>query len=224
MRITRKELKHDALLESASKTTRFIENHMSKVAIAVVAVIVVIVGWNLLLRARRTAELEANALLTQATQTLNSGMFGQAADQLQAIATDYAGTRSAAAATCYLGAVRFREGSFDEALAFFDDYLARYERQGSLYNAALEGRAAVLEQQREFAAAAIAFEQLAQTNQRNPQAYSRHMLSAARCHRSQLDWPAAAAAAKHVLDRYPDTALASQARILMAEANARART
>ena len=119
-RISRKQLKHDALVESASKTTRFVEEHMSKVAIAVVAVIVVVLGWNMLMRARRQAETEAYARLTNATQTLNSGIMGQASDQLQAIVAEYPGTRSAGAATCYLGALRFREGSYEEALGLFE--------------------------------------------------------------------------------------------------------
>jgi outer membrane protein assembly factor BamD (BamD/ComL family) len=223
-RITRKELKHDALLESASKTTRFIEDHLSKVVIAVVAIIVVTFGWNMLMRARRATELEANVFLTSATQALNSGMTGQASDQLQAIISEYPGTRSAAAATCYLGALRFQEGSYEEALALFDDYLARYDRTGTLHNLALEGKAAVLEQQRQFIPAADAYTRLARASRDNPDAFSRHMLNAARCYRSEPDWTRAHNAAQEVLDRYPDSYLAPEARMTISEADARGRT
>ena len=223
-RITRKELKHDALLESASNTTKFIENHLSKVVIAVVAIIVVIFGWNMLMRARSATELEANAFLTSATQTLNSGMPAQGADQLQAIISEYPGTRSAGAATCYLGAFRFQEGSYDEALILFDDYLSRYDRSGTLYTVALEGKAAVLEQQRQFIEAADAYVQLARSSRDNPGAFSRHMLSAARCYRSEPDWARARGAAQEILDRHPDSYLAGDARMAVAEAQARAGT
>ena len=220
-RITRKELKHDALLESASKTTKFIENHLSKVVIAVVAIIVVIFGWNMLMRARHATELEASAFLTSATQTLNSGMPGQGADQLEAIIAEYPGTRSAG---CYLGVFRFQEAAYDEALTLFDDYLSRYDRSGTLYTVALEGKAAVLEQQRQFIAAADAYVRLARSSRDNAGTFSRHMLSAARCYRSEPDWSRARGAAQEILDRHPDSYLAGDARMAVAEAEARAGT
>lgn len=221
--MTRRQLKHDALLESASKTTRFIEEHASKVVIAVVAIVVVVFGWNMLMRARRATESEAYAFLTTATQSLNSNIPGQATDQLEAVRAEYPGTRSAGAATCYLAAVRFREGNYADALDLFDEYLTRYDRSGTLRTLALEGKAAVLEQQRDFLAAADIYRQLAQSSHRNAAAFSRYMLHAARCYRSHPDWERARDAAQDVLDRHPDSYLAPEARAAVAEAEARAR-
>ncbi len=220
-RITKKELKHDALLEGASKTTRFVEDHMNKVLIAAAVVVVVIVAWNFVNRSRRATEYEAGAALTTATQTLAAGLYEQAADQLQAVVDEYPGTRSAGSALCHLGAIRFQEGRYDDALSTFDDYLSRYGNSGILGTAAMEGRAAVLEQQREFLAAGDSYAELAERATDNPSAYARYMMAAVRAYRSEPDWERARNAAQRVIDKAPNSPLADQARMAAAEAEER---
>ena len=222
-RITKKDLKHDALLEGASKTTRFIEDHLNKVLIAAVVVIVVIVAWNFVGRSRRATELQANAALTNASQTLSAGLYAQAAEQLQMVITDYPGTRSAGAAVCYLGTIHFQEGRYEDALARFDEYLHRYGPEDIMGTTALEGRAAVLEQQREFAQAADAYQRLAQSAQDNPAAYAGYMLDAIRAHRSEANWEGVRDTATALIDKYPDAYMVDQARMALAEAQARLR-
>lgn len=220
-RITKKELKHDALLEGASKTTRFVEQHMNKTLFVLAALVIVIVVWNFASRSRKATELEAGAALTTATQVMSAGLISQAADQLQVVIDEYPGTRSAGSAMCHLGAIRFQEGRYDDALTSFEAYLDRYGTDGILGTAALEGRAAVLEQQREFIPAGEVYVELAHQAEDNPAAYSRYMMSAARVYKAQPDWERAADAAQQVIDKAPDTYLAGAARMALAEAQAR---
>lgn len=219
-RITKKDLKRDALLESASKTTKFIEEHRNAIMVALVVVLGVVAATNLALRARRATEHKANAALVTAVQSLNSGLIAQAEEQLQSVATDFAGTHSASAAVCYLGTVYFRQGKYDDALAQFETYLNHHRATPTLRRIALEGKAAVLEQQRDFAAAAQIYTQLAQDAKTTPSTYSRYLLDAARCYRSQRDWQSALRTAELILQTYPDSPLAPDARLAAAEARA----
>lgn len=220
-RLSKKQLKHDALLEGASNTTKFIEEHLNKLLIVVAVVVVVIVAWNFIGRSKRATENQASAALTTATQTLGAGLFTQAAEQLELVVAEYPGTRSAGAAICHLGTIHFHDGRHEEALARFDEYLNLYGRSGALGTTALEGRAAVLEQRRDFTEAAAAYEDLAERSADNPGAFTRYMMAAVRAYRSEPDWGAARAAAQQVIDKHPDSYLAAQARMSIAEAEAR---
>ncbi len=220
-RITKKELKHDALLESASKTSRFVEEHLNVLLVVLAVIVVAIVAWSFVNKSRKATELEAGAALTSATQSLASGLYDQAADQYQTVLDEYPGTRSAGSALCHIGQIRFQQGRFDDALAAFEEYLDRYGDSGILGTAALEGRAAVHEQQRDFIAAGDGYAALAERASDNPTAYARYMMAAVRAYRSEPDWEKAHDAAQRVLDNAPDSPLADQARMAAAEAEER---
>jgi outer membrane protein assembly factor BamD (BamD/ComL family) len=221
-RISRKELKHDPLLDSASKVTKLVEQHLPKFLLGVVAVVVVIVVAMMVTRARRETELDASAALTSATQALNSGLIEQAETEMREVIAAYPGTRSAGAATCYLGTIAYQQGRLDEALDHFEDYLSRFGGSGNLRQVALEGKASVLEQHREFAQAAEVYAELARGVRELPDAFSRFMLAAMRCYRSASDWENTKLAATQIIDADPESRFAPQARVALAEAEARA--
>jgi tetratricopeptide (TPR) repeat protein len=221
-RISRKELKHDALLDSASKITKIVEHQLPKVAMGIVGLVVVILVSVMVARTRRATELDAAAALTSATQALSSGLIEQASAQMGDVVASYPGTRSAGAATCYLGTIAYQEGRFDEALSYFEEYLTRHGGSETLRQVALEGKASVLEQHREFAAAADVYRELARQSSEVPAASSRFLLNAARCYRYASDWEQTRLAAQQVIDADPTSPLAAEARVALAEAEARA--
>ena len=217
-RITKKQLKHDALLETTASATKFIEENLNKVLIGVLAIVLVIVVVMMITRSQHATETVAAGELATATQTMNAGMYTQAADQLQAIIDRYAGTRSAAAATCYLGSIAFQQGQYDEALRHFDDYLARHSGNHNLDRTALEGKASVLEQRRDFTSAAALYEQLADDARKESGARARYFTAAVRNYRSAGDWSAVSRVAQTLIDENPGTPWESQARMDLAEA------
>jgi outer membrane protein assembly factor BamD (BamD/ComL family) len=220
-RITKKGLKHDALLETAAKGTKFVEQHLNKVVLGAAAVVVVIIVAAMIVRGQRGAELQASAALTTATHTMNAGLQEQAAAQLDALITTYPGTRSAGAATCYLGVIRFHEKSYDEALTLFDTFLTQYRRPETLRRAALEGKAAVFEQRREFLAASEIYQELAAgAGDTSPTAAARHLSNAIRCFRELRDWQAVKETSELLIERYPNVRRATLARVSLAEAEA----
>lgn len=220
-RISKRELKHDPLLDSASKVTRLVEHHLPKVLIGLVGVVVVILVSMMVVRTRRATELDASAALTSATQALNSGLIEQAATQMSEVVADYPGTRSAGAATCYLGTIAYEQGRLDEAFERFEEYLSRYGGSGNLRQVALEGKASVHEQHREFAEAAQVYRDLARDARELPAAFSRFMVSALRCYRSASDWENAKLAATEIIQADPQSNFASEARVALAEVEAR---
>ncbi|MBD3367719.1 MAG: tetratricopeptide repeat protein [Candidatus Eisenbacteria bacterium] len=219
-RISKKDLKHDALVESVSKSARFVEDHLNKVLIGAVAVLVVVFVVGMVIRSRRATELEANAALVTATQTLNSGLYGQASTLLNEVITQYPGTRSAQAATCYLGTVHYHQGDYQQALDRFEDYLARSRANGTLRTIALEGKAAVLEERNDFAAAAALYEQLARESAALPPVQARYLVEAMHTYRADGQWDRVADTARRIIDEFPETRAVGEARMILAEANA----
>jgi TolA-binding protein len=220
-RITKKSLKHDALVEGAAKGTRFVEDHLNKILIGAAVVVVVVVVAVMIMRGGRAAELEASAALANAAQSLNTGLAAQATQQYQAVIDEYPGTSSAGSAVYYLGTILFQEGKYDDALQRFESYLTEYSQTPNLHRAALEGKAAVLEQRRSFTDAAATYVTLADDAKDAPSAFARYLLAAVRCYRAAADWQNVRQAADRIIKAYPDIPQASEARMDIAEADAR---
>jgi outer membrane protein assembly factor BamD (BamD/ComL family) len=217
-RITKKGLKHDALLETTAKGTKFIEDHLNKVLIGLAVVVVVIVVIAMVVRGQRATELAASADLMTAAQSANQGLLAQAAQEYQAVIDLYPGTRSAGAATCYLGTLQFQQQQYDPALENFQAYLDRYGSSGTLGKVALEGKASVLEQRRDFAGAAEIYKDLAAQARDLESTEARYLADAMRCYRSANDWEAVRETASDIVDNHPDTQWAADARTNLAEA------
>ncbi len=217
-RITKKGLKHDALLETTAKGTKFIEDHLNKVIIAVAAVIVIGVVVIMVLRGQEATELAASADLMTASQTATSGLLAQASQEYQAVIDTYPGTRSAGAATCYLGTILYQQQQYDSALENFQNYLDSYGTKGTLGKVALEGKASVLEQRRDFTPAAEIYKQLALQSPDLESTVARYLADAMRCYRSANDWQAVSETASEIVDEHPDTPWAADARTSLAEA------
>jgi len=217
-RITKKGLKHDALLETTAKGTKFIEDHLNKVLIAVAAVVVVGVIVLMVVRGQNATELAASADLMTASQSASSGLLAQSSQEYQAVIDLYPGTRSAGAATCYLGTIFFQQQQYDPALENFQAYLDSYGKKGTLGKVALEGKASVLEQRRDFPAAAEIYKELAAQSRDLESTAARYLADAMRCYRSANDWQAVKDTATEIVDGHPDTPWAGDARTNLAEA------
>jgi outer membrane protein assembly factor BamD (BamD/ComL family) len=202
-RITKKGLKHDVLLETTAKGTKFIEDHLNKVLIGAATLAVIAAVVVMVVRGQSATELAASADLMTASQSASSGLLAQASQEYQAVIDAYPGTRSAGAATCYLGTILFQQQQYDPALENFQTYLDSYGKKGTLGKVALEGKASVLEQRRDDLESTAA----------------RYLADALRCYRSANDWQAVRETATEIVDEHPDTPWAGDARTNLAEAN-----
>ncbi|MFH1865205.1 MAG: hypothetical protein ABIK85_04920 [Candidatus Eisenbacteria bacterium] len=218
-RITKKGLKHDALLETTAKGTKFVEDHLNKVLIGIAAVVVVALVVFMVVRGQKATELAASADLMTASQSASSGLLAQASQEYQSVIDTYPGTRSAGAATCYLGTILFLQQQYDPALENFQAYLDRYGKKGTLGKVALEGKASVLEQRRDFLAAADIYKELAAESRDLESTEARYLGDALRCYRSAKDWEAVRETATEIVADHPDTPWAGDARTYLAEAS-----
>jgi outer membrane protein assembly factor BamD (BamD/ComL family) len=219
-RITKMGLKHDALLETTAKGTKFIEDHLNKVLVAFAVLVVVAIVVVMVVRGQKSTELAASADLMTASQSASSGLLAQASQEYQSVIETYPGTRSAGAATCYLGTILFLQQQYDPALENFQSYLDNYGTKGTLGKVALEGKASVLEQRRDFLAAADIYKQLAAESRKLASTEARYLGDALRCYRSAKDWDAVRETATEIVDKHPDTPWAGDARTNLAEASA----
>jgi outer membrane protein assembly factor BamD (BamD/ComL family) len=219
-RVTKKALKHDAFVDTAAKGTKFVEEHLNKIIIAVAVAVIAAGVVFMVMRSQKKAAGEASALLAVATESLTSGLLAQATDQFNGIIEAYPGTRAAGAATCHLGSIRFHEQDYDGALQFFEKYLSDYGDPGNLRVIALQGKAAILEQRRDFPGAATVYTTLADEAKGQPMSAALDLLSAIRCYRAAQNWQAMRDAAARIVQDYPDTPSAGDARIAYAEASA----
>jgi len=218
-RVTKKALKHDAFVDTTAKGTKFIEEHINRILIGAVVLVVAVGVVFLVVRGQRNAARQASALLSVATESLSSGLLAQASDQFTGLIEQYPGTRAAGAATCYLGTIRFHEKDFDGALQHFQTYLDRYRNPGNLRNLALTGKASILEHRREFAAAADAYLAIAADAGDQHATAALNLMNAVRCYRALQDWQSMKGTAERVVRDYPDTPSAGDARIALAEAS-----
>jgi outer membrane protein assembly factor BamD (BamD/ComL family) len=217
-RITKQQLKHDVLLETTAKGTKFIEEHLNKVLIGLAAVVVVIAIVTMVTRSQRATEAAAAAALADASQALNAGFLAQAQVQYESLIDLYPGTRGARAATCYLGSIAFNQQDYNQALAHFNTYLDRHAGDRTLDRLALEGKASVLEQQRAFADAAAIYQDIAAHAADEPVAAARYLNAAIRNLRVAGAWESVASVSQDIIDIYPDTPWADEARMTLAEA------
>lgn len=219
-RVTKKALKHDAFVDTAAKSTKFVEEHLNKILIGVAVALVAAGVVFMVMRGQKSAGREASALLAVATESLSSGLLAQASDQFNGIIESYPGTRSAGAATCYLGSIRFHEQDYDGALQYFEKYLSDYGDPGNLRVTALQGKAAILEQRRDFPGAAAVYVTLADEAKTEPLSAALNLVGAIRCYRASQDWQGMRDTAARIVQDYPDTPSAGDARVAFAEASA----
>lgn len=118
------------------------------------------------------------------------------------VRSDYPGTSSALTAALSLGDAHYKLGNFDEALALYDEYLARAPKNGSLRFAALEGRAAVLQAKKDFDGALAAWEEL---GLQVPGYKARALLGKAILFEGEQRWDDARATYEALKKEFPDS-------------------
>lgn len=137
-KISKRELKTDAVVTWMAKATAFYESYKKNIAIAAGAVAVVVIGSVLYLSNRTANDAEAAARLGNVFPLFDSGQYQIAVEGiperkitgLKAIVDQYGSTPSGNLATFYLASAYYQLGQYDEALKYFEqfdpanDYLA----------------------------------------------------------------------------------------------------
>ena len=165
-KISKRELKEDALITKYVQVTTFYENHKKNISIAVTAVVVLVIGWLVYTNNRNANNEQALSDLGKVYSYFDNGQYQVAIDGvpernipgLKSIVDNYGGTTSGNLARFYLANAYHNLGKFDEALQEFKDFSAADQ---VLSVSRLSGIASCYEGKKMFAEAAEYFEDAA---------------------------------------------------------------
>jgi tetratricopeptide (TPR) repeat protein len=165
-KISKKELKHDALLDSMNKVTSFYGDNKKAIQYSLGALILLIVGVYAYTQNRNTKNEEASAKLGSVYSFYDQNQYQLAIDGiperkitgLKSIVGEYGGTDAGNLARFYLANSYFQLGKYDEALESFDDFDAS---EPYLVVSRLAGMASCYEAKKDYERAAAGFEKAA---------------------------------------------------------------
>jgi len=152
-KITQKEIQRDPFLESVDKAQAHLEDHRSNYLKGAVAVIIILLGYNILNEKNVIHGSDSSAALGQALIALDRSDMSNAEFQLESVLNDYEGTEGSSVAGYYLGKIKYEAEDYtgaDKYLRHFikDDpvdllfssailMLAHIEAEGNDFNAAI---------------------------------------------------------------------------------------
>ncbi len=118
-KLTKKELKHDPLLDSLEKGKEFYEEHSKEIVSAlVVVVIIILLGWGWM-NSRETARNEAMLANTKATLAAVAGFNDNVVAELERVAGEYGSNSNINQANFQLGIARINADDFSGARDLF---------------------------------------------------------------------------------------------------------
>ena len=122
--ITKKEIERDPFLESINKTQAHLQEKRSYYMKMALALVVILIGYNIVSENKSQSNFDANAALGQAMVALDRSDIENAQFQLETVISDFSGSESAEIAGYHLGKMKYELG--DKIGAEF--YLAQYLR------------------------------------------------------------------------------------------------
>ncbi|MBI5472124.1 MAG: tetratricopeptide repeat protein [Ignavibacteriae bacterium] len=131
-RISKREMKQDALVSSIAKATQFFDLYKKNIGLIVGAVVVLIIATAAFISNRRTQNEEASAKLGSVYSYYDNNQFQIAIDGiperkitgLKSIVDQYGSTDAGNFAQFYLANAYYHLGKYDEALNNFEDFSA----------------------------------------------------------------------------------------------------
>jgi len=214
--LSRREIKEDKLVTAWLKATNWLEQHLREVSMAVVGVVVVAGLFVLFNWMKARDEQNAAEKLAQARAEYNKSNYPAAIPVLEKLVSDFGGTKSGNMATIYLANAYMQTKDYVSAEKYYKKYLDDGEDDPILKISAAAGVAATLEERGEFAKAAKLYEDAANDydeSYRAPQL----LLLAARSYKQANQAEAARRVLQKLIDKYPKSNLAEDAKMLMAE-------
>lgn len=129
-KITKKEMKEDALITSYVKVTTFYEENKKNISIGITALIVIIAAGFFYVKNKNADNERATTELAKVYSFYDKGQYQIAIDGvrernivgLKAIADEYGSTRAGSMAKLYLGNCYYALGKFSDALKEYADF------------------------------------------------------------------------------------------------------
>lgn len=215
-RITKRQIKEDKFVTFYFKAADFLKQHANKVSIGLAVVAALIVLTTLVIRSKKTAELNASVKLAEANSRMMRGELQQTIDILLNMNENYSGTNSAARGVYWLAYVYFQKGEYDNAITHFKKYLDDEANDPILTSAAYSGLGACYEQLGKFADAAQFYHKGA-SQFKDQFSAPQQLMDAARCYLLVNRIADAQNCYETLIEKYPDAGLKNDAELLLAK-------
>ena len=178
-RITKKEIKHDAMLETIYKVETYVRHNSKLIIYGGSALLVVIVVSVMMFRSKQEAEINATSAVGIAQYKLLSGDFQDVIVRIEDALRKYPGTKAVKEGRFYLASANFQLGNRQEAEKHFSEYIDSDSNDRILEASAYAGIGAIREDMKDFTAAAENYRKAALTSE-TPYLSNKYLLSAAR--------------------------------------------
>lgn len=129
-KLSKRELKQDALLMTVAKATTFYEQHKKNIGMVVGVLAAIIIGSYIYAKNQADNNEKATTALGKVFPYFDGGQYKIAIEGvpernimgLKAIVENYGSTKTGNLAKLYLASAYFELGNYNEALALFDDF------------------------------------------------------------------------------------------------------
>jgi tetratricopeptide (TPR) repeat protein len=164
-KMTKRQMKEDALVTAAFRATEIWERHGRAILIAAASIVVVVVLGLFVMRTRAQSEERAQGELFRAILAVNQGDYVTAEPMLKELIDNSPGTNAARDAHRYLADALIAEGKPAEAAPWYRKYVAKSGGNKAAALAGQWGLAAALESEKKFAEAAAAYAEAAKRSE-----------------------------------------------------------
>jgi len=205
-RITKREIKEDALVTAYFRVQKFIRKYNRQLNIGFVIVVLIGVVSVLMVRSKKKAELAASGKLGIAEQFYYAPDYGRAIDELIQIVNTYSGTNAAGKAAFFLANVYFATEDYGNAERYYRMYLDDYSNSTLFSASSLAGIAACLESQNRYAEAARLYEK---AGGKYPDFFEApfFLKDAGRCYGMAGNREKSKEMYQYIIERYPESSL-----------------
>jgi tetratricopeptide (TPR) repeat protein len=160
-KMTKRQIKEDALVTAAFRATEVWERHGRTILVVAGAVVLVAVLILFVTRTRAQSEERAQGELYRAVLAVNQGDYVTAGPMLKELIDNSPGTRSARDAERYLAVVMVAQGRYSEAVASYRKFIDRSGGDAVATLTGYWGLASALETDKKFTEAAAAYAEAA---------------------------------------------------------------
>lgn len=218
-RLKKQELKRDRFVDTVFDWALWTRENLRVVGMAIGAVALVVVALLLYRGARQSESQRASSRFQEIWQAYAVGNYQLAANDFRQFRAQFGGSDLADDATIYLASAQLRSGDYPAAIETLEDFEEQYGDSRYAYAAAsLLG--AAYESSGDLAKAVEAYDRARDRATFDYQKVEA-LMNQARVHMLQGDRDKAAAAFREVVENYPETTAAREARVRVAEAEAK---
>lgn len=214
-RITRKEIKQDKLVTVYFKVNDWIGENSKIVFGGLIAIVVVAALAMLFSSQQRANEEKASVDLAMAERMFEVGQYRDAIDVLNILVESYGGTKSGRIGKFFLATAHYNLKEYEFGESNFRKFLSKGVKDPLMCSSAMSGIAACLEQQGNFAEAAIQYKKAAE---KYPEEIivSSALFNSARCYIQAEQNQTAKTLFKKIIADYPDSDEAEKAKVQLA--------